>query len=214
MIVCEPSSNTAAKRLIGDYYDVATALLTKIEDSRWNAVGLRYVEKGDELVEAMGKVDGSELPLDGSSVTTAQVKKAKRNQGKKAVARRSKVPAAPPSRPSPSPSLTTSALKRKRDSKESIDDDARRLAKMARNAGQKYTVTQEDKMLLVRYLADVPKGVDWNGVLMAFVENKEGAGRWSYPTWARVLREEKEFFQNQVTLLRRSSGSASTVPTM
>ncbi|KAG9044014.1 hypothetical protein FS837_008885 [Tulasnella sp. UAMH 9824] len=143
----------AAKRVIGEHYDVATALLTHIEQPKWKAIGLRYGQKGNELLEAMETVNVTERPLDGSSITTARVKKAKRDQQKKG-----SLP--PPSRPSQAQSQTTSALKRKRDSKESIQDDAGRLAKMARNARQKCTVTEEDKLLLARYLADVPKGVD------------------------------------------------------
>ncbi|KAG8940219.1 hypothetical protein FRC00_013135, partial [Tulasnella sp. 408] len=99
------------------------------------------------------------------------------------VARRSKVAAAPPSRPSQAQSQPTSVRKKKRQSNERTQDDARRLAKMAPKAGQKYTVTEEDKLRGARYLADAPKGVDWNGVLMGFVENVSNGVSAGHPSF-------------------------------
>ncbi|KAG8917720.1 hypothetical protein FRC01_002266, partial [Tulasnella sp. 417] len=178
LILCAPHSDKTAKPAIGKHYDVATALLTHFEDSHWNAATLRCVEKGDALREAMATVSGTDIPFDGSRITAVQLKAVRASQqsssGKSLRARFAAI--APGRQPQLKPTP-----KRKRESEESIREDARKIARMAHNTGQKYVVTQEDRHLLARYLADALDGTDWNHLLMTFVENKEGAGRWSYP---------------------------------
>lgn len=120
---------------------------------------------------------------------------------------------------------TRPSLKRKRNLDEAIKSEASRLAKTARNAGQKYTITDDDKKLLARHLAKAPREMSWGDSLFNFVEHvsvylvlllriradvvsypqKEGAGRWSYPTWASMLRKEKEFFEREISILRRDA---------
>ncbi|KAG8951128.1 hypothetical protein FRC04_006787 [Tulasnella sp. 424] len=93
-------------------------------------------------------------------------------------------------------------LKRKRNRYKSIEAEARRLAKTARNAGQKYVVADDDRKQLARHFAETPRGVSWEDSFASFVDNKEEAGRWSYPICVNMLRKEKKYFEREVSMLR------------
>ncbi|KAG8948641.1 hypothetical protein FRC04_009405 [Tulasnella sp. 424] len=192
-------SDPSAKLVIGTDYDVATALITKVESCEWTTAAVRYVEKGGELEEAMAKLRSADVPFDGSTITADQVTKEKARRQRLAK-KKSRVNDQPAQSPQAQPDR-----KRKRSRQESFEDETRRLAKTARNAGQKYIITDDDKKQLARYLAEIPHGISWEGSLMGFIENREGAGRWSYPTWVSMLRKEKEFFDREVSILRRDT---------
>ncbi|KAG8948651.1 hypothetical protein FRC04_009415 [Tulasnella sp. 424] len=176
LLHCAAHSDADAKPSIGLHYDVATAIITKAEDSNWKAAVVQYVGKGEQLEEALSKLRSAEVPFNGSSISTKEITKEKTRRQR--FARKRKMPV---NRGQAQPSL-----KRKRNLDEAIKGEASRLAKTARNAGQKYTITDDDKKLLARHLAKAPREMSWEDSLFNFVEHKEGAGRWSYPTWATL----------------------------
>ncbi|KAG8951130.1 hypothetical protein FRC04_006789 [Tulasnella sp. 424] len=143
-------------------YDVPTALITKVETSNWTTAVGRPVGKGGELEEAMRKLRSGDIPFDGSTVTADQVTKKKAHR--KRLARKSRVTAQQAQHPQTQPNL-----KRKRNCYESVEAEALRLAKTARNAGQKYVVTNDDKKQLARHLAETPRSVSWEGSLASLL---------------------------------------------
>ncbi|KAG9038515.1 hypothetical protein FS837_001216, partial [Tulasnella sp. UAMH 9824] len=122
---CADHTNTAAKPRTGHHYDVATALINKMEDVNWREAVVRYAAEGEEVEEALEKLGGSELSFDGAQVTLAEVRK-QRGRLKKAAAK--STPAVP------QPATSQASPKRKRSGGEALKEEARRLAKLARNA--------------------------------------------------------------------------------
>ncbi|KAG8974335.1 hypothetical protein FRC05_007641 [Tulasnella sp. 425] len=191
LLQCAVYSDPSAKSVIGTDYDVATVLIRKVETSNWTAVVVRLVGKGGELEEAKGKLRSGDIPFEGCTVTADQVTKEKPRRKRLGMSflRRSFGSSSP-------------NLKRKRNRYKSIEAEARRLAKTARNAGQKYVVADDDRKQLARHFAETPRGVSWEDSFASFVDNKEEAGRWSYPICVNMLRKEKKYFEREVSMLR------------
>ncbi|KAG8948673.1 hypothetical protein FRC04_009439 [Tulasnella sp. 424] len=206
LLQCADHTNTQAQRDVGEHYDTATALITKVEDVQWGEAAVRYVCKGEEFDEALEKLKSDQVPFDGSTISQAEVRKLKA-LAKKSAAKSTRAKLL--SRTGRTSAAKTS-LKRKRGNDESPEEEVKRLVKQARNAGEKRTISEAEKLLLVRYLADLPPSVSWDSVLNSFVENGNSGCRYSIPTWAHLLRKEKIWFEQEVALIRASANKPHT----
>ncbi|KAG8986964.1 hypothetical protein FRB90_003670 [Tulasnella sp. 427] len=190
LLSCAASSLQAARPHIGDSYDVATYLLTRVERAKWKAADIVYLS-GARQLEAARTALRSQQPYDASEVKLPDVKKeiARQKRGK-AKAREA---------------LEKKDPKAQSNKRKWTAEDVRRVANAARDASKKYIITEKDKADLARYLADGPKDVAWKDMLSAFVEHRKGAGRHSFSTWSRMLEQEHAFFETQVEELQRTA---------
>lgn len=198
LLECADHTNSDAQRHTDKHYDAATALITKVEQVHWEEAVVRYVGKGEEFKEAVEKVKSNHVPFDGATISQADVKKTKARLRRSAT-NRAKSKLASQTR---QPNAVRPSLKRKRTNDGSLEDEVKRLAAQARNAGQKHIISEEERRLFVRYLADLPPSVSWNSVLGAFVENGNAGCRYSLPAWAHLLRKDKIWFEKEVALVR------------
>ncbi|KIO25989.1 hypothetical protein M407DRAFT_8125 [Tulasnella calospora MUT 4182] len=198
LIHCADHADTKAKPHIGTHYDTATALITKVENSHWPEAIVRYAAKGEELDEALEVLRSASVLFNGAAITLADVRKEKARLKRSGgfslpfhLAAKAKVPKVKVVT-RPAEALTApSGTKRKREGDDAIKQEARQLAKRARNAGTPRVISEADKQLFVRYLADLPASFDWDKALSNFIENGNDQCRYTYPTWAFLLRQEK-----------------------
>ncbi|KAG8983395.1 hypothetical protein FRB90_006064, partial [Tulasnella sp. 427] len=155
LLSCAASSLQAARPHIGDSYDVATYLLTKVERAKWKA---------------------ADIPYDASEAKLPDVKKeiARQKRGKSSMI--TIVPRLGAAADHTRAKARKDALEKKDPKAQSnkrkwTAEDVRRVANAARDASKKYIITEQDKTDLARYLADGPKDVAWQDMLFAFVEH-------------------------------------------
>ncbi|KAG8903708.1 hypothetical protein FRC01_009025 [Tulasnella sp. 417] len=155
-----------AKPKIGTWYDTASALITKVEDAHWSQAFVQYAAKGKDLEEALEILRSAAVPFDGATITLADVRR--RRAKLKRLANKNKA-AKPPLQPDQASAPPTSTKPKRGD--EALKEEAKRLAKQARNPGEKHVISEDDKRRFVRYLADLPPSFDWSRALNGFVEN-------------------------------------------